>query len=279
VTAVRQHLDGYRFDLASQAMYEFVWYEFCDWYLELSKPVLQGSEATDAQRRGTRRTLLEVLEGTLRLLHPLMPFITEEIWQKVGPLAGRPGATIMLQRYPTASEFPPDARAERDIATLQAVVLGIRQIRGELDVPHSRATPLYVRSDRAGDAEALRALAPTIRKVANLESIELVESEADLPPSAIAISDGRTVLAPFDRLVDDVGVELARLGKRRSKTQQERDKCAAKLANASFVANAPESVVAQERQRVGEFDRQLAQLAEQTRRLGALAPASAERLT
>jgi len=258
-------------------MYEFVWYEFCDWYLELSKPVLQGADATDAQRRGTRRTLLEVLEGTLRLLHPLMPFITEEIWQKVGPLAGRAGPTIMLQRYPTATEFPPDEAAERDIATLQAVVLGIRQIRGELDVPHSRPTPLYVRSDRAGDAEALRALAPTIRKVANLESIELVESEVDLPPSAIAISGGRTVLAPFDRLVDDVGAELARLGKRRAKTQQERDKCAAKLANANFVANAPEHVVAQERERVVEFDRQLEQLAEQTRRLGALAPAAAER--
>ncbi|HXW09153.1 MAG TPA: class I tRNA ligase family protein, partial [Steroidobacteraceae bacterium] len=277
VTTVRDSLAGYRFDLASQAMYEFVWYEFCDWYLELSKPVLQGAEATDAQRRGTRRTLLEVLEGTLRLLHPLMPFITEEIWQKVGPLAGRTGATIMLQRYPTVTEFPPDAAAERDVATLQAVVLGIRQIRGELDVPHSRTTPLYVRSDKAGDAEALRALAPTIRRIANLESIELVESEADLPPSAIAISGGRTVLAPFDRLVDDVGAELARLGKRHAKTQQERDRSAAKLANASFVANAPESVVAQERERVAEFDRQLAQLAEQARRLGALAPAAAER--
>jgi valyl-tRNA synthetase len=277
VTAVREQLAGYRFDLASQAMYEFVWYEFCDWYLELSKPVLQGAEATDAQRRGTRRTLLEVLEGTLRMLHPLMPFITEEIWQRVGPLAGRTGPTIMLQRYPTATEFPADADAERDVAALQAVVLGIRQIRGELDVPHSRATPLYVRSDQPGDAEALTALAATIRKVANLEAIELVESEANLPPCAIAISRGRTVLAPFDRLVDDVGAELARLEKRRTKTQQERDRSAAKLANANFVANAPESVVTQERERIAEFDRQLAQLAEQARRLGALAPAAAER--
>jgi valyl-tRNA synthetase len=277
VTAVREQLAAYRFDLASQAMYEFVWYEFCDWYLELSKPVLQGADATDAQRRGTRRTLLEVLEGTLRMLHPLMPFITEEIWQKVGPLAGRAGPTIMLQRYPTPAEFPADADAERDVAALQAVVLGIRQIRGELDVPHSRTTPLYVRTDQPGDAEALTALAATIRRVANLESITLVESEEDLPPCAIAISRGRTVLAPFDRLVDDVGAELARLEKRRTKTQQERDRSAAKLANANFVANAPESVVAQERERVQEFDRQLAQLAEQARRLGALAPAATER--
>ena len=271
VASVRLNLAAYRFDLASQAMYEFVWYEFCDWYLELSKPVLQAVDADPAARRGTRRTLLEVLEGTLRMLHPLMPFITEEIWQKVGPLAGRTGGTIMLQPYPATAEFAPDAQAERDIAALQAVVLGIRQIRGELDVPHSRATPVYVRSDKAGDAAAIGALAATIRRIANLESVELVQSEADLPPCAIAISAGRTILAPFDRLVDDVSAELARLEKRRSRTQQERDKCAAKLANANFVANAPASVVMQERDRIAEFERQLDQLDEQMRRLAALA--------
>ncbi len=277
VTSVRTHLAGYRFDLAAQALYEFVWYEFCDWYLELSKPVLQGAETDSAARRGTRRTLLEVLEGTLRLLHPLMPFITEEIWQKVGPLAGRKGTTIMLQAYPTAAEFARDATAERDIAALQAVVLGIRQIRGELDVPHSRATPVYVRTDRPGDVEALAALAATIRKLANVESIEIVRSEADLPPCAIAISAGRTVLAPFDRLIDDVSAELARLEKRKAKTGQERDKCAAKLANANFVANAPESVVTQERDRIAEFERQLEQLGEQMRRLAAVAATATER--
>src|SRR5690606_16022851 len=134
VAAVREHLAGYRFDLAAQAMYEFVWYEFCDWYLELSKPVLQSKDASAASRRGTRRTLLETLEASLRLLHPLMPFITEEIWQRVGPLAGRTGATIMLEPYPRAAEFEADAEAERQVAALKAVVLGIRQIRGELDV-------------------------------------------------------------------------------------------------------------------------------------------------
>jgi len=271
VAGVRSNLAAYRFDLAAQAMYEFAWYEFCDWYLELSKPVLQTADVAPAARRGTRRTLLEVLEGTLRMLHPLMPFITEEIWQKVGPLAGRTDGTIMLQPYPSAAEFAPDAVAEREIAALQAVVLGVRQIRGELDVPHSRATPVYVRSDKAGDAEAIRALAATIRRIANLESIELVQSEADLPPCAIAISAGRTVLAPFDRLIDDVSAELARLEKRRARAKQERDKCAAKLANANFVANAPESVVAQERDRSAEFERQLEQLGEQMRRLAALA--------
>jgi valyl-tRNA synthetase len=237
--------------------------------------VLQGADADPATRRGTRRTLLEVLEGTLRLLHPLMPFITEEIWQKVGPLAGRRGDTIMREPYPTASEFTGDAEAERDVAALKAVVLGIRQIRGELDVPHSRATPIYVRSDRPEDAAALASLAATIRRVGNVESIELVESEAQLPPCAIAVSQGRTVLAPFDRLVDDVAAELARLDKRQAKVRQDRDKSAAKLGNANFVANAPEAVVNQERERIAEFERQLAQLAEQRRRLAAVAPAAA----
>jgi valyl-tRNA synthetase len=270
VAQVREHFAGYRFDLAAQAAYEFVWYEFCDWYLELSKPVLQAVEAPPALKRGTRRTLVQVLEATLRLLHPLMPFITEEIWQRVGTLAGRGGPTIMLEPYPRADEWAEDAEATRQVAVLQAVVLGVRQIRGELDVPHSRATPVYVRSDHPGDAQAIAALGPTIAKVGNLESLAVVASEADLPPCAIAVSAGRTILAPFERLVDDVSAEVARLEKRRARAGQERDRAVAKLANESFVANAPPEVVAQERGRVAEFERQLAQLGEQLRRLEAM---------
>ncbi len=272
VGKVRESLAAYRFDLAAQAMYEFVWYEFCDWYLELAKPVLQSPDADAALKRGTRRTLLEVLEGSLRMLHPLMPFITEEIWLRIAPLAGVDGPTIMLQPYPKPADWPVDAQAERQVAALKAVVLGVRQIRGELDVPHSRTTPVYVRSDRAGDFEAIAALAATIARVGNLESVTVVASESDLPPCAIAMVDGRTVLAPFARLIDDISAELARLEKRRARTQQDRDKCAAKLANASFVANAPAEVVEQERARVTDFDGQLAQLSEQLRRLAAIAP-------
>ena len=270
---MRANLAAYRFDLASQAMYEFVWYEFCDWYLELSKPVLQAADADPAARRGTRRTLLEVLEGTLRMLHPLMPFITEEIWQKVGPLAGRTGPTIMRQPYPTAAEFAPDAAAERDIAALQAVVLGIRQIRGELDVPHSRATPVYVRSDKAGDAAGdRRARRATIRKVAQpgVDRARAVGG-ATCRPARSRSAPG----APCSRRSTASSTTFRRnwRGSRsaRRKTQQELDKCAAKLANANFVANAPESVVMQERERIAEFERQLAQLGEQMRRLAALA--------
>jgi valyl-tRNA synthetase len=270
VTELRRHFSGYRFDLAAQAAYEFVWYEFCDWYLELSKPVLQAADAKSALKRGTRRTLVQVLEATLRLLHPLMPFITEEIWQRVGTLAGRAGPTIMLEPYPRSDEWGEDAEAAHQVSVLQAVVLGVRQIRGELDVPHSRATPVYVRSDHAGDAEAIAALGATIAKVGNLESLTVVASEADLPPCAIAVSAGRTILAPFERLVDDVSAEVARLETRRARASQERDRAVAKLANQSFVANAPPEVVAQEHGRVAEFERQLAQLGEQLRRLEAM---------
>jgi valyl-tRNA synthetase len=269
VATVRTNLDAYRFDLAAQAMYEFVWYEFCDWYLELSKPVLQSPDASPALKRGTRRTLVEVLEASLRMLHPLMPFITEEIWQRVGPLAGRTGPTIMLEQYPRTVDFPADAEAERQVGVLKAVVLGIRQIRGELDVPHSRATPVFVRSERAGDAEAIAVLAPTIARVGNLESVSVVASEAEVPPCAIAIVDGRTVLAPFARLVDDVSAEMARLDKRRARAGQDRDKSLAKLGNENFVANAPPEVW-RRRDRIAEFDRQLEQLSEQLRRLAAV---------
>jgi valyl-tRNA synthetase len=199
-----------------------------------------------------------------------MPFITEEIWRRAAPLAGRSGPSIMLEPYPRAADFPADPDADGQVAALKAVVLGIRQVRGELDVPHSRATPVYVLSDRDGDSTAIAALAPAILRVANLESVAVIESEADLPPCAIAIVDGRSVLAPFARLVDDVSAEIARLDKRRAKAGQERDRCAAKLGNANFLANAPAEVVAQEQARIAEFDRQLAQLGEQRRRLAAL---------
>jgi len=272
VREVRKALDGYRFDLAAHATYEFVWYEFCDWYLEIAKAALQSPEASPAAKRATRRTLVEVLEATLRLLHPLMPYITEEIWQRVAPLAGRKGPSVMLEPYPRPADFPADDDAHRQVAAFKAVVLGIRQIRGELDVPHSRTTPVYVRSERDGDAAAVSALAPAIARVANLESVTVIASEADLPPCAIAIVDGVSVLAPFARLVDDVSAEIARLDKRRAKATQERDRCASKLGNANFVANAPPEVVAQEQARIADFERQLAQLGEQRRRLAALQP-------
>ena len=274
LAVVREQFAAYRFDLAAQAMYQFVWYEFCDWYLELAKPALQSDSVAPAARRGTRRTLLAVLESSLRMLHPLMPFVTEEIWQRVAPLAGEPGETVMLAAYPSPAAYPADDEAVCQIESLQAIVLGIRQIRGELDVPHARATPAWVISERANDADALASLAPLIARLGNLESVELVRTEADLPPSAIAIVDGRAVLAPFSRLVDDLSAGAARLEKRRTRAIADRDRSRARLANVSFVGNAPADVVALERERLANFERHAGQLDEQLRRLRTLTAGS-----
>jgi valyl-tRNA synthetase len=209
------------------------------------------------------------------MLHPLMPFVSEEIWQRVAPLAGPRGPTIMLERYPAAEDYPADPVAVRQIEALQAIVLGIRQIRGELDVPHTRSTPVWIRSERADDASALAALAPLIRRLGNLESVEMKESETELPPCAIAIVNGRTVLAPFSRLVDDVTAGIARLEKRQLRAAGDRDRSRTRLANASFVANAPPEVVSAERERLAELERHAEQLGEQLRRLRGLGTSQA----
>jgi valyl-tRNA synthetase len=270
IAEVRAQLDAYRFDLATQALYEFAWYEYCDWYLELSKPTLQSPTASDAQKRGTRRTLLNVLETYLRLLHPLMPFITEEIWLTVAPLAGRTGETIMLQKYPAVADLPRDEAAEQAMVAVKAAILGPRQIRGQLDVPQSKAVALYIQTPYPGDEAAITENAALIRAVANVSDIRIVKSENEAPPSATAIVDGRTSLAPLAELIDDVEAELARLDKQIAKKAQELAKFEAKLANANFVKNAPPEVVEQERTRVIDFKRDIAQLEEQRRRVAGM---------
>jgi valyl-tRNA synthetase len=270
VETVRARLAEYRFDLAAQALYEFAWYEYCDWYLELSKPTLQSPNASEAQKRGTRRTLLEVLEAYLRLLHPLTPFITEEIWRSVAPLAGKQGPTIMLQPYPAAAEFPRDAAAEREIAPLQAVVLGARQIRGQLDVPRSRVMPLFVKAPGAGERRIVESNQDLIRFLANTAEIRLIDDEGELPPTAMQLIDGHAVHAPLSSLIDDPDAELARLAKRKAKVRQDLTRSEAKLANGSFIANAPAEIVEQERARIADFRREIDQIEEQERRVALL---------
>jgi valyl-tRNA synthetase len=270
IETVRARLDEYRFDLAAQAAYEFAWYEYCDWYLELSKPTLQSEQASDAQKRGTRQTLVTVLEAYLRLLHPLMPFITEEIWRSVAPLAGRSGETIMLQPYPAGSDFPQDAAAERAIAPIKAAILGARQIRGQLDVPRSRQMPLHIKAATAADWSLIETNAELIRFLANVTELHPVADENALPPTAMQLIDGHVIHAPLASLIDDPDAELARLAKRKTKARQDLTKAEAKLTNQNFVANAPAEIVAQEQARVAEFQREIAQIAEQERRVGLL---------
>jgi valyl-tRNA synthetase len=270
ISEVQSKLKDYRFDLAAQALYEFAWYEYCDWYIEFTKRTLQSESATAEQKRGSRQTLLQVLEAYLRLLHPITPFVTEEIWQTIAPLAGKQGATIMLQAYPREADFPRDEQAERELALAKAAVLGPRQIRGQLDVPQSRKIPVYIKTANDADWQAIEKNIALICGVANIESLQRISDETTLPPTALQVVDGQSIYAPLKSLIDDVDAELARIEKRRVKMAQELEKFEAKLSNEKFVANAPAEVITQERERIAARKSELEQLAEQARRVASL---------
>jgi valyl-tRNA synthetase len=270
IEEVRVRMKEYRFDLAAQALYEFAWYEYCDWYLELSKPVLQSETASAQAKRGTRQTLVSVLETYLRLLHPLMPFITEEIWQSVAPLAGRNGDTIMQQPYPSATDFTRDAAAEHAIAPIKAAILGPRQLRGQLNVPQSRAVTVYFKSSDPADEQALGVGREVIAGVGNIKDLRFITDDSGLPPAAIALVDGRSIYVPLAELIDDVDAELARLNKLKAKVMQDLNRSEAKLGSEKFVQNAPADVVEQERTRVAAFRHEIEQLDQQARRVSSL---------
>ena len=269
VAAVRAGLRDYRFDLAAQAVYEFTWYEFCDWYLEFSKPALQSGESSEAARRGTRRTLLETLETILRLLHPLMPFITEEIWQRVAPRAGIDGASIMRQPFPAVPADAADAAIESEMRWVMDFILGVRRIRGELDIAPSVPLAARLQAASAADLERYARNEAVIRRLAGLASATPLAAGEPPPQAAAALLGELRILVPMAGLID-VEAELARLGKRRNKVEQELARASAKLGNQSFVHNAPAEVVTQERERLEGFKRELAQLAEQHERVASL---------
>jgi len=249
---VAESIGAYRFDLAAQAIYEFTWNEYCDWYLELSKPVLTAESGSEEARRGTRRTLVRVLEALLRLAHPLMPFITEEIWQRVAPLAGKSGSTIMLQPYPQAEAGKEDRQAVADMEWVQAFIIGVRSIRGEMNIAPGK--PLAVLLDHGGDEdrrrlEENRAFLSTL---ARLESVTWLEADARAPVSAAALVGGMRILIPMAGLIDK-DAELARLGKELTRLGKDLERAEGKLANPNYVSKAPAEVVDKERQRVLEL--------------------------
>jgi len=261
-------LGSYRLDLASQALYEFTWYEFCDWYLELSKAVLQSDTSPEPEKRAARRTLIQTLETLLRALHPLMPFITEEIWQRVGPLAGRDGPSIMVEPWPAAGAV--DAAVDAEMRWIMEFILAVRQIRGEMDIAPSRRFDVLLAGATAGDLARLEHGRRWIERLANLGALRPLAAGEPEPESAVAMLGELRILVPMAGLID-VAAEAARLDKRIAKLRQDLAKTEAKLGNASFVANAPAAVVEQERQRVQDFGRELAGLETQlarVRRLG-----------
>jgi valyl-tRNA synthetase len=265
---VERALRDYRFDYAASALYEFTWYDFCDWYLELAKPLLQ-SDADPAARLGTQRTLAQVLEALQRALHPLMPFITEEIWQRVAPLAQVRGDTVMLQPYPHAGDFPADEEAEREIGWVQALVLAVRQIRGELNISPARRIGVLLRDAGAEDESRLVRHRRWLERLAGIDNITLLAPGAAAPQSAAALVGTLTVLVPMAGLID-ADAEAERLGRLLARAQVDLEKTRGRLANDNFVRNAPAEVVTLERERARELERTASGLASQLERVRGL---------
>lgn len=266
VAEVHQGFANYRLDLASRAIYEFTWHEFCDWYLELSKPVLQSESASDAQKRGTRRTLIETLECLLRLTHPLMPFITEEIWTEVGKRAGATGDTIMLCAYPQAKDELQDPQAEAELNWVMQFILGIRQIRGEMDISPGKPLPVILQHASDSDVARSKRHARLLERVGRVESVTVLGDAETAPNAALALLGNMRLLVPMQGLID-VDAERQRLGKLADRATKDLARSRGKLENPNFVSHAPAAVVLQEKERVAEFERQLAQIREQIEKL------------
>ena len=266
--AVAEGIETYRLDLASQALYDFIWNEYCAWYLELSKPVLWDENASPAAKKGTRRTLIRVLETTLRLAHPMMPFITEEIWQRVKTLAGQTGDTIMHASFPVAVDSKIDHQAISDLEWIQKAVESVRNIRGEMSISPAKAIPLFVNKADAEEQRRINDNRAFFTKLANLESITLLDGE-EAPLSATALLGKMELLVPMAGLIDK-DAEMARLDKEIDKLNKEAERIESKLSNAKFVDKAPAEVVAKERERLQEVRDAGAKMQEQKARIATL---------
>ena len=270
----RSAMEQYRLDLSAQAIYDFTWNEYCDWYLELSKTVLTGFGETGTARsfregptssiapivpdtgparlRGTRRTLVRVLEAVLRLIHPLMPFVTEEIWQRVAPLAGRTGPSIMLEPYPVPRPEMDDAEAVGHMTWLKDLVLAIRRIRGELDLPPGRRIPVVLVGPSDTERERLAVGAAYVQALARVETIDILQPGDPAPRASTALLGGLEILVPLEGIIDK-DAEIGRLERELDKLGKSLGRSRAKLENPSFRDRAPAEVVEKERRRAAEF--------------------------
>ena len=256
IKEVRSHLEGYRFDLASQAIYEFIWNEYCDWYLEFTKPILYSDRTSDAEKSGTRHTLIFVLETALRLLHPFMPFMTEEIWQTVKPLLNISGDSIMFQPYPKVDINFVNPSAEENIELFKAIILGVRTIRGEMGIPPSKTVKLYI--DKASDIQkqAIEHNQSFLLALAKCENITYGNSSA---ASATALANNLELFIPLAGFIDK-DAEIQRLNKEIDKFKTEITISSKKLNNEGYVAKAPAEVVAKEREKLIEKETNLEKL-------------------
>ena len=260
--AVRLAMETYRFDLAAREIYEFAWDEFCDWYLELSKPILNSDDGSDALRRGAKQTLAKSLEALLRLAHPFLPFLTEELWQKLPAGIRGEGDTIMLQPFPQVDESRLDENATEDIGWLKMVVTGVRNIRGEMDISPAKAVPILFSRYSPRDKERLNEFAGLLQFLIRPESLTLLEPSADKPPAATALIGDMELLVPIADLIDK-DAELARLDKEIERREKDHARATAKVNNPGFVEKAPPDIVSKERVKMTDLESNLGKLREQ----------------
>ncbi|MEI6333996.1 MAG: valine--tRNA ligase [Methylococcaceae bacterium] len=268
VTATTSNaIDNYRFDLAAQAIYEFTWNEYCDWYLELAKISLQSDDA--ALQRGTRKTLLTVLESILRLAHPIMPFITEEIWQRVAPLAGIDAESIMLQPYPVADEARVDNNSIAEINWVMSFILGVRRIRGEMNIAPGKPLPVLLQNGSVTDQDYLSNSSAYLKRLGRLESITWLNSDEITPESAIALVGELKILIPMAGLIDKEA-ELARLDKEIQKIKNDLPRIEGKLSNPTFIDKAPPEVIDKEKAKLADLLSNLNNLEQQQTKIQSL---------
>ena len=255
----RAAMEQYRLDLAAQAIYDFTWNEYCDWYLELSKTVLTDPDADPARLRGTRRTLVCVLEAVLRLIHPMMPFVTEEIWQRVAPLAGRTGPSIMLEPYPVPRSELDDAEAVEYMTWVKELILAIRRIRGELDLSPGRQIPVVLVAPSETERRRLAGGKPYVRALARAGTINVLEAGTPAPKAATALLGKLEILVPLEGIIDK-DAEIGRLERQIGKLDKDLGRSRAKLENPSFRERAPAAVVEKERRRSTELEASIGKL-------------------
>ncbi|NHZ69663.1 MAG: class I tRNA ligase family protein, partial [Thermotogales bacterium] len=259
---------NYRLDLAAQAIYSFIWDEYCDWYLELSKPVLNNADASEAALRGTRQTLVQVLETILRLAHPIIPFITEEIWQRVARLAGAQGETITLCTFPEPDDSAIDRMAIDEMEWVKEFVLGVRKIRSGMNIDPRKALPVLLQNGSDADQQRLAHNQHYVKSLARVESIEWLGNKEG-PESATALVGEMKLLIPMAGLIDKEA-EQARLEKELARKHTDLERTEKKLGNSSFVEKAPAAVVDKEKARAESMKAAIKQLEEQLQKIAAL---------
>jgi valyl-tRNA synthetase len=262
-------IEGYRFDRAAQAVYTFIWDEYCDWYLELSKPVLSDSSSSSEAVRGTRRTLVRVMETVLRLVHPLIPFISEQIWQRMAPLAGVSGDTIMRQPYPVPDSSAIDTKAMDEISWVKDFIIGVRKIRSGMNIDPRKLLPVLLEGGSGTDQALLERNLRYLTSVGRVDSVTWLGEDETAPDSSTALVGKMKLLIPLAGLIDK-DAELARLARELERKKDELERCEKKLSNSSFVDKAPQEVVAKEQARATELLADIGNLQTQQEKIQAL---------